>query len=133
VTEKEKMQFVVKSIQMHWDTVGITGLQASYSHQDQTVAGKLHGRMSEESGTLDVAPGDRCYQIWSEIGDSLLKCLKFVMGRGDTVRLGLDDYDSRTRVYNYSIKRRKLSRIFAGFSSDGYLVCLAFKLVKGKL
>lgn len=132
-TEKEKALFVLNRIHMHWDSLGIRGLQASYRHQDNMVEGKIHGGTSEETGGLDIAPGDRCYEVWTEIGDNLLKCLKFVLGRGDTVRLGPDDYDSRTRVYNYSIKRRKLSRIHAGFNSDGYLVCLAFKLVKSRL
>ena len=132
-TEKEKALFVLSRIHMHWDSLGIRGLQATYRHQDKLIEGKLHGGVSQETGGLDIAPGDRCYEVWTEIGDNLLKCLKFVLGRGDTIRLGPDDYDSRTRVYNYSIKRRKLSRMHAGFNSDGYLVCLAFKLVKSRL
>lgn len=132
-TEKEKALFVVHKIQMHWDTTGIKGVQASYTHQNQTVEGTMHGSACQETASLDILAGDRCYEIWTEIGDNIIKCLKFVLGRGDTVRLGPDEYDSRTRVYNYSIKRRKLSRVHAGFSADGYLVCLAFKLVKSRL
>ena len=112
-----------------YDTAdGIVGFRGYYRKGEEHFRGKLIGRGSASFVELSLTEVNRLEEVTCEVAGQAIKRLRFSTNKGNSYSSGNNSFDYFSRIYSYSIKKKLVGLITAGFNSNGYLACLSFKL-----
>ncbi len=112
-----------------YDTAeGIVGFRCYYRKGEDLLRGKLLGCGSASFVEVCLTEVNRLEEVTSELSNHYIKRLRFCTNEGDSFSSGNDLFDYFSRIYSYTIKKKLVSLLTAGFNEAGYLACLSFKL-----